>query len=153
MKKRSFFLVVICFALVAAGCSKSAGTKLYLIPEGYVGWVHIIYDQSKQPEIKKDEGTSIFPIGKDGILKVSNKDAVYGTSINKYFYVDAKGNKVREIDYLEEIHNQNVGNAQIGEGNQVVKTLPTVESFFVGDKSLMKNDEDVYPEDEMEQTK
>ena len=83
MKKRSLFLVVICFALVAAGCSKSAGTKLY----------------------------------------------------------------------LEEIHNQNVGNAQMGEGNQVVKSLPTVESFFVGDKSLMKNDEDVYPEDEMEQTK
>lgn len=36
---------------------------------------------------------SIFWVGKEGILKVSNKDAIYGTSNDKYFYVDEEGNK------------------------------------------------------------
>ncbi|WP_191804575.1 DUF6843 domain-containing protein [Paenibacillus gallinarum] len=65
-----FFLIAICFSLVGVGCSKSAGKNEYLIPDGYIGWVHIVYDQSKHPEIKKEDGTSIFRIGKDGILKV-----------------------------------------------------------------------------------
>ncbi|MBD7970435.1 DUF6843 domain-containing protein [Paenibacillus gallinarum] len=158
MKKLSVFFIAICFVLVTAGCSKANGKFEFLIPKDYVGWVYIIYDQSEYPEIKKEDGVTTFRIGEDGILKTSNKDAFYGTSTDRYFYVDEKGNKVKELDQIEDIHNKGVGNK--GEGGGVkngveytTEALSTVESFFVGDKSLMKNYKEVYPEDEMEQTK
>ncbi len=150
--------MTICFVLVASGCNQASGKNQYLIPDGYVGWIHIIYDQSTYPEIKKEDGIYTFPIGEDGILKVSNKDYAYGTSVDKFFYVDDKGNRIRELDSEKEIHNGNIGNRSDGGSvsngvEQTIEGLPTVESFFIGDKSLIKDYEDVYPEDEMEQTK
>ncbi len=57
----------------------------------------------KAPEIKKVNDIYTFPIGKDGILKVSNKDADYDASIGKFFYVDEKGNTIRELDQEKEV--------------------------------------------------
>ncbi|WP_054955857.1 DUF6843 domain-containing protein [Paenibacillus dakarensis] len=149
--------MVICFVVAAAGCSKSIGKYEYLIPEDYVGWVYIIYDQSEYPEIKMENGLTTIRIGKDGILKTSNKDARYGTSTDKFFYVDEEGNKISEIDQTEEIHGRNMSNRGGGGVKNGVEytigLIPTVESFFVGDESLMEKYKNVYPEDEMEQTK
>ncbi|WP_454191026.1 hypothetical protein [Paenibacillus sp. Marseille-Q7038] len=72
--------------------------------------------------------------------------------------MDDKGNRIRELDSEKEIHDRNIGimagGGSVSNGvEQTMEALPTVESFFIGDKSLIKDYEDVYPEDEMEQTK
>lgn len=86
-----------------------------LYPEGDTGWIYIIYDQSKHPEIKKEDGIYTFPIGKDGILKVSNIDYAYGTSVDKFFYMDDEGHTIKELDLFEEVHSGNSEDSGAGQ--------------------------------------
>jgi hypothetical protein len=72
MKKRLFVLLLTVFSL---SCSVIAQPKAvaYLIPEGYIGGVIVLYSQSEgiTPKIDKN-GIIIYHIPKDGFLKVKS---------------------------------------------------------------------------------
>nr|WP_158702718.1 hypothetical protein [Paenibacillus faecalis] len=65
--------------------------------------------------------------------------------------MDDEGHRIKELDLFEEVHSGNIGNSTGGVSvsngvEQTIEALPTVESFFIGDISLMKDYENIYPE-------
>jgi hypothetical protein len=99
MKKRLFVLLLTVFSL---SCSVIAQPKAvaYLIPEGFTGGVIVLYKQADgiTPEIAKD-GTVLYPIPKDGFLKV-NTDFPPDNYIYNFYYVNTK-NDLTPLEYVQ----------------------------------------------------
>lgn len=72
---------------------------IYLIPKDFTGGVIIIYDQPDgiTPETTAD-GTIIYRVPQDGLLKVKSKFERRNFRF-KYYFVDDKDNRT-EIEYL-----------------------------------------------------
>lgn len=68
--------------------------NLYLIPEGYVGWVRIDYEVEGAPELPIEDGFYLLRIPASGHWKTS---AGYetGWASDEYYYVDATGDRER----------------------------------------------------------
>ncbi len=100
MKKLKQFTILSFILLNLACVSFSKPTEItYLIPEGFTGGVIIVFNQPDgiTPETTQD-GTIIFRVPKDGLIKVKQplEKTVYKLN---YYFVDEKGNKTR-IEYL-----------------------------------------------------
>jgi hypothetical protein len=81
-------------ALAVLACSPIKGSNVYLIPEGYVGPVVLVYGVSGGEDIGRDEeGASLYRIGKDGILFVREPAPSAGWYRNTYFYLAADGRR------------------------------------------------------------
>lgn len=71
---------------------------VYLIPEGYVGNVIVVYSQTDGIIPEKENGVYIFRIPEDGILKV-NIPFEKGSHKFDYFFVDNNGTRTK-LEYL-----------------------------------------------------
>lgn len=87
--------------------SKSYYPERILVPNGYIGWIFIFYDQ-KNGEIEKyEDGRRLYKIPANGILKTKFKDNegwMDNREIRQVYYVDTHQVKVRKIyvEYMEE---------------------------------------------------
>lgn len=100
MRSKLLLIGLILFTLVNSSCSLISGSAdgIYLIPNGYIGDVIIVFNQPNgvTPEIEK--GRNVYKIPEDGILKVEAR-ARTGIVNLSYFYVD-NNNERQEIKYL-----------------------------------------------------
>lgn len=91
--KTKFFMIF--FALLTlSGCTFNDKTNdIYLIPEGYEGYVYAFYNVKGAPEIKEEGGYQIHDINEDGYFATSTPDMDYGRVTDKYYYVDKNGQR------------------------------------------------------------
>jgi hypothetical protein len=125
MKK--IFIVLLIFSALISGCfTKERVPSVFLIPEGFKGWIQIIYNQKDYKPIPKKDGKLLYKIDKSGILKTSTKDMEYGWASDEFYFVNQAGNK-RNIERSQMIHGESNGNKD----NNGIQ-YPTVQQFFVG---------------------
>ena len=83
--------IVISLALLI-GCSGVYPKRTpyrYLIPNGYVGWVEVIFGVVDEPELPVVEGFRIVKFPKEGVLKTSSS-LEDGWAKDEYYYYDGK---------------------------------------------------------------
>ncbi len=85
------FIVVACVAWFSRGSQTSQpATSRFLIPEGYVGWVHLEFDVPGAEPVSSQQGQYVFNIPVDGKLSTSSPER-FGWNNDEYFYVSAAG--------------------------------------------------------------
>ncbi|GEM_PF-2603073 len=140
MKNKFAFLIslVVCAALCACS-SNQRPASVYLIPEGYEGWVQIAFGQKSEPEIPIEDSKAIFTLDKDGKLRTSTPEPSYGAASDEFYYVDEDGERT-EIDPNQQIHFQTIGSKSTASGESRSGGTVVID-FFVGDKDRV----DEYP--------
>lgn len=81
-------LFVLAIVLWMAQISPAIGQRVYLIPEGYVGPVVVIYDipDADQAKWAVTEGATVFKVPKSGVLLVKNPYPGAGLFTVRYYY-------------------------------------------------------------------
>jgi asparagine N-glycosylation enzyme membrane subunit Stt3 len=92
--KKIFFTIIA--SILIFGCSIKEEVT-FILPEGYVGYVIIIYDQKDGEKVKYDGSTRVYEIPSSGILK-TQFSADYGWSDFPKFYYN--NNDSEEIVYF-----------------------------------------------------
>ncbi|MEK3876483.1 DUF6843 domain-containing protein [Paenibacillus sp. FSL M7-0420] len=136
MKKLLLLFVPLVLLLASCNSNKSK-LNTYLIPNNYVGWVQIIYNQEGFNAIKQDHGRNIFTIPESGVLKTSTPDVEYGISFEEFYYYDEQ-NKQQKLDVDQMIHGHTIGDGESVSSSGTIEG-PTVQSFFVGTEAELKN--------------
>jgi hypothetical protein len=96
---RTFKVILTAVILLSVGTfvlltSQSNKTNdIYLIPEGYEGDVFVFYNIKRAQKVESEKGYEVHRINNKGYFATSTPDMDYGTVTDKYFYVDAKGNR------------------------------------------------------------
>ncbi|QDH20382.1 DUF6843 domain-containing protein [Saccharibacillus brassicae] len=140
MKKIAIIWIGLLLVLTV-GCSERRPASVYLIPEGYEGWVLIDFDQAGAPEIPLEDGKGIFKIGSDGTLDTSTPEPARGKAEDEYYWVDGQGNRSAIEDITEVIQDPSIGTRSNGKGAEG-HPLPgkkLVEQFFVGSLERMEH--------------
>jgi hypothetical protein len=111
--------------VLLAGCSgdDAVSPNLYLIPDGYKGWVRVEFDKDAGMETKSEDGYTVIKVNEEGVSKVKSTVTHEGWATNKYFYV-TEGGERKELTPGEFIHGATEGRES--------KTNPGEENFFVG---------------------
>ncbi|ETT53534.1 hypothetical protein MKZ07_00650 [Paenibacillus sp. FSL P4-0338] len=136
--KKTLFLLIPLLLLVLAFCSTNKrNPNLYLIPNNYVGWVQIIYNQEGFNAIEKNNGKNIFTIPESGVLKTSTPDPEYGISFEEFYYYDEQ-NKQQKLDVDQMIHHHTIGDGESVSSSGKIEG-PTVQRFFVGTEAELQN--------------
>lgn len=65
-------------------------TSRFLIPDGYVGWVHVEFNVADAQPALSEQGQYIFHVPADGKLKTASPER-FGWANDEYFYVSAAG--------------------------------------------------------------
>ncbi|RPK03114.1 DUF6843 domain-containing protein [Priestia endophytica] len=93
MKKRFLTLSFTLFTLL--GCASEETNDIYLIPEGYEGYIYAFYNVKGAPEVEKEGDYEVHNINNQGYFVTSTPDMDYGTVTDKYYYVDEDGNRTK----------------------------------------------------------
>ncbi|MFC6652156.1 DUF6843 domain-containing protein [Paenibacillus rhizoplanae] len=134
------FIPLILLALILVACSSNkSNLNTYLIPENYVGWVQIIYNQEGFDPIKQVNGKNIYTIPESGILKTSTP-VEYGVSFDEFYYYDGQ-NRQQKIDVDQMIHGHHIGDGESVNSSGKIEG-PTVQEFFVGTETELQNTPD-----------
>ncbi|MED3728524.1 DUF6843 domain-containing protein [Priestia filamentosa] len=81
------------FTLV--GCDNEETNDIYLIPEGYEGYIYAFYNVKGAPKVEKEGEYEVHDINKKGYFVTSTPDMDYGTVTDRYYYVDEDGNRTK----------------------------------------------------------
>ncbi len=90
-------LILPILATLAVSCN-SQKDNVYLLPEGYIGPVVILFNQADGVGLSVEDGFNIYRIPKGGVLKVKNPPT-FTASNELFFYERANGERTR-IEYL-----------------------------------------------------
>ncbi|WP_110114729.1 hypothetical protein [Bacillus sp. CGMCC 1.16541] len=121
---RKYLLLIMVFISII-GCSKSDETarpSIYLIPDGYKGWVMVEYDKDEGKPTETEGNYTVFSINDQGRAKTKTLLTHEGWATNKYYYVTQSGER-KKLKAGEMIHGASEGNEN--------KNY-TIEFFFVG---------------------
>src|SRR4051812_41939985 len=97
MNIKHLLFSLILLALVNNSCSFPPN-EIYLIPKGYIGDVIIFFDQPDGVIPEVENGSYVYKIPEDGILKVKTQGGV-GIFHKDFYYIDAN-NQRQKIEYL-----------------------------------------------------
>lgn len=123
MKKR--FLLLSFAIILLISCSRSNETarpSLYLIPDGYRGWVAVEYDKDNGQPTEMEGDYTVFHVDRNGRSRTKTLLTHEGWATNKYYYVSDSGER-KELKPGKMIHGATEGTEN---------TNYTIEFFFVG---------------------
>ena len=82
--------------LATVGCSAKLPHYVFVPPDGYVGWVQVIFDSPGASEMVPNRGRLVLRLDKSGILKTSSIQHVFAGSHDEFFYSrrDVKGKEL-----------------------------------------------------------
>lgn len=103
---------------------------MYLIPDGYVGWVEVEYDQPGYPELKQEKNALVYEIPPSGKLITASPNASGPVT---YYYVLADGTR-KSIPFGENAMVHHFGTSSSSTHNDDGTTIHTPQTvkFFVG---------------------
>lgn len=132
MKKLYVLYLVVFFAIsIAAFVIGNYGihdqkSHIYVLPDGYTGWVEIRYDQEGSPPLPREGKEYVNLIPRTGILNTSDSPTA---GEMKFYYLDEQGNRKRiELDM---IRTQGMSTKDVLTSNGTREEL-SVNVFFVG---------------------
>jgi hypothetical protein len=96
---KHLYLISILYLFALSSCTHKAEPETYLIPEGFMGKVNIIFNRKEGSPVKYDDGRRVYEIPADGILltQFATND---GFINRKYFYKSQSG-ELRQLKNLE----------------------------------------------------
>lgn len=111
---------------LAPAYNPNLSTSQFLVPEGYVGWVIVVFNQKKAPSAPTEGGVVVFKVGPNGPLETSSADPDPGAR-QTYGYYSSDGS-VREVpmDY------RNGGGVIWGQYDGFAGGVRSEFGFFVG---------------------
>jgi len=102
--KLLLFLLLPCFSL--AGCaqkwepSPKRQPDLYLVPNGYVGWLHVEYGVKGAPSLPVRWGYRVYKFSRSGKIRTSSP-LLFGWAKDKIYYTTPKGWKELKVTLNE----------------------------------------------------
>ncbi|KEQ24700.1 hypothetical protein ET33_08205 [Paenibacillus tyrfis] len=101
-------------------------SHIYVLPDGYTGWVEIRYEQEDSPPLPREGAEYVNLIPRTGILNTSDSPT---SGEMKFYYLDEQGNRKRiELDM---IRTQGMSTKDVLTSNGTREEL-SVNVFFVG---------------------
>lgn len=95
--------------MLITSCVHQAQPETHLIPKGYKGSVIITFDDSAGAEPVYDNGTRVYNVPANGILRTKFKEREKGFIADKdllFYYVD--GNERQPLKVIHEIQNHKI---------------------------------------------
>lgn len=139
MKKILLILLVI---ITAIGCSKKEEV-VYILPEGYTGYVVVLYNQADGVEEKYEGDKRVYEIPSSGILKTKFK-ADYGWSEFPEFYYGKidESNRIPYVYDFEQVPTDKVVSygGTSGTANKDLEGTSSVKftNYHIGNKEQIK---------------
>lgn len=118
---KQILLMVLCLTWTTAMSCQDRRSDLYLIPEGYVGWVRVDYGIKDAPPLPIEDGYYVVKFPATGHVRTSTR-IEEGVAQDKYYYY-SNGNR-RLLDTNDMIRSGFVGSVEGEEGHH--------EYFFIG---------------------
>jgi uncharacterized protein DUF6843 len=93
--QRAFFTITIAIISVLP-CSAALPHYVFVLPDGYVGWIQVIFDSPDSPRLVLRHGRVVLRIDKSGVFKTSTLGHIFAGSHDEFFYSrpNAKGKEV-----------------------------------------------------------
>lgn len=92
MSKISTF-ILFAITLLFFGCGYNGENELWIVPEGYTGWLIVVPDQKEGKEKEYENGWRVYRFPANGIL-VTQFRFNEGWHESKYFYIDKNGDRI-----------------------------------------------------------
>ena len=129
--RRRTFVAAVSWLSIAA-CGFRTGNRV-LIPNGYIGWVQVIYAVPTAPPLDKENRKYLLVIPPSGVLRTSSQFEV-GYGSDEYLYVSSTGGRVRlQLEGVEPKDTDRIHNFSY-------QSVPVqIQLFFVGPRSLIPN--------------
>ena len=106
------WLILFLLIVIASGCGRPDETSqpsIFLIPEGYKGWVMVEYDKDNGNPSKTEGDYTVFKVNEQGVGKTKTLLSGGGWARNKYFYVNKNGER-KQLKQGKMIHGTTQGN-------------------------------------------
>jgi hypothetical protein len=89
-------LAVLLLALTPAGWGRQDPHYVFVLPDGYTGWIQIIFASPHAPKPESSHNGFVFRLNDSGILRTSILNRSFPGSQDEFFYrrFDRKGNEV-----------------------------------------------------------
>ena len=143
MDSKVLVMIIPLLIAVLLGCQSRGEDEVIIVPQGYTGYVLIIYGQKNGASPKYEDERRIYEIPSDGILKTQFSNNPGWTNLPKFYYgsISSENEIPFKIEY-EEVPTDSVaafgGSAGYAsrdlEGKKGVRYL----QYFVGTKSQMQ---------------
>ncbi|ASS68350.1 MULTISPECIES: hypothetical protein [unclassified Paenibacillus] len=108
---------------------KPASGHRYIVPEGYAGWVVVVFGQQGSPPLERQHGDCVYPIDSAGWLRTSSP--MEPGSI-KLYYRAADGSVKPAPAGAALIHGGGTHGGSRSEAGGEQVGLPAVVDFYVG---------------------
>ena len=86
---KAFIVSIFCVSFLSCN---NPEPETYLIPQGFIGRVNVIFNQKGGAKPKYENGRRIYEIPNDGILLTQCQEE-YGLIDHRYYYIGANGEK------------------------------------------------------------
>lgn len=101
--------------------------NIFLIPNGFVGWIEIHYGLNGYPPLPTEGEAIILRIPESGILKTSSEPSY---TLEKFYYVDKNDNRI-ELGFEFE-HGGTIGSSELIRSDGSTTKYPIIERHFIG---------------------
>jgi hypothetical protein len=127
-------LTALSLILLLSACGKRRAACIYEIPEGFSGWVLIVFEQTNSPPLPTRDGKLVFRICDHGQLSTSST-LQYGWAKDEYYFV---GNNRRPILWTARGKGGLIWGESTGSSQTRGVHEQTYENFFVGTEEQLR---------------
>ena len=86
-------IIMLVAVLLLSACNNDTTNVIYEFPEGFEGEFAVLYNVKGEPALKKQGDYTVVPINEEGYYLTATATQRYGLVTDKYFYVDAQGQR------------------------------------------------------------
>ncbi len=129
------FISITIFGFIIANYGINNQDKhIYVLPNGYTGWVKIVYDQKDSPPLIREGRNYVNLIPANGILRTSNPST---SGVMEVYYLDEQGNRNKLPSDMIQSRRPKVVEVQRSDGTFEDQA---VYLFFIGTKEQWKEE-------------
>lgn len=135
---RTGIILLLILSIMLYGC-KNAENEIFVLPEGYTGYILVIFDQEKGIQPKYFEDSRLYEVPQNGILKSIHTTNDGWTDFPMFYYQEVTRNK--QIPFVTSLDNVPTDEivAYGGTSGSIKKSADSEErirfiKFYVGTK-------------------
>ncbi|WP_127589121.1 DUF6843 domain-containing protein [Paenibacillus koleovorans] len=120
------FALLLTIATVVLTACNARPTHLFVLPQGFTGWVEVTYEQPNAPALKEERNHIVYEVPASGKVATSSANKA-GPMV--FYYVDAIGQRTGFGTKEQLVH---------GIGTSSGTDQPPMLRFFVGTEAQFK---------------
>lgn len=93
-------VALLLFITLLLGCQQDDQTapRTFLIPEGYIGWVKVQFDEESAKNQPPSDGPyMVYNVNAKGMTKTSEQSIHEGWATNRYYYVNKDRKRIKNL--------------------------------------------------------